>query len=131
MHGVPCHTLPPHMVWSASDAMQMMDYFNIFVTDLFQNSIFQQKNATIEEESELLRAWDLRHFIAAMHDHLATFWMQAETVDHLNVHFYFDFSGLRQTHFCRQGRPTQFESLCPPFGHVFHATVFLLYVHYM
>ena len=45
--------------------------------------------------------------------------------------FYFDFSSLRQTHFCWQGRPTHFESSCPPFGHVFHATIFLFHVHYM
>ena len=45
--------------------------------------------------------------------------------------FYFDFSSLRQTHFCWQGRPTQFESSCPPFGHVFHATIFLFHAHYM
>ena len=35
---------------------------------------------------------------------------------------YFDCSSLRQTHFSCQGRPTHFESSCPPFCHDFHAT---------
>ena len=88
--GVPCHTLRPHMVWSAYDAMSMMDYFNIFLKDSFQNGIllrFQEKNAAIEDKSKILRTWDLCGFIAAMHNHFTTFWMQAETVDHRNVHF--------------------------------------------
>ena len=89
-NGVPWHTLQTHMVWSAYDAMPMMDYFNIFLKDSFQNGIFlrfQKKNAAIEDESKILRTWDLCGFIAAMHNHFTTFWMQAETVDHRNVHF--------------------------------------------
>ena len=106
--------------------------FNIFLSESFLEGIIQWTNATIQEESGLLRAWDLRRFIAAMYAPLATFFLiQAEPGDHHNEHFYFDFLNLRQTHVCCQGRPTQCESLCPPFSHVSHATVFIFRLNYM
>ena len=70
------------------------------------------------------------HFCRVVH-HLWTFWIQAEYVDHHNLQFHGDFSILNHRPFCCEGRCIQRESLCRPFFHVYHATVFIFHLLYM